>query len=276
MRATMQAAIAASIGEHDEVHHRGVVRRPATLLDRLQADVRDDRRPPGAPAIDEADERFVVAADDRSVQVHSCTGRARQVEVLRDAVLHLFADDPTLEPRDVIVMCPDIEVFAPLVQATFGSADDAEADRPGSVPQLAVRLADRSVRQVNPVLAAVSALLELAASRVTAPELVDFAGLEPVRRRFRFDDEALARIEEWIATAGVRWGLDAEHRRPFRSTCSRPTPGVPVSTACCSGSAWPRTTSHSSAACSRSTTSTAATSPSPDAWPSWSTACTRQ
>ncbi len=57
--------------------------------------------------------------------------------MVRDAILHLLADDPTLEPRDIIVMCPDIEVFAPLIQATFGAASDverrrspADADRP--------------------------------------------------------------------------------------------------------------------------------------------------
>ena len=60
---------------------------------------------------------------DRSLQIHACHGRARQVEVLRDAILHLLDDDPTLEPRDVIVMCPDIETFAPLIQATFGAGE---------------------------------------------------------------------------------------------------------------------------------------------------------
>ena len=51
-------------------------------------------------------------------------GRGRQVEVLRDAVLHRLAEDPDLEPRDIIVMCPDIEHFAPLIQATFGAYDE--------------------------------------------------------------------------------------------------------------------------------------------------------
>ena len=64
--------------------------------------------------------RPVIAADDRSIQVHACHGRARQVDVLRDVILGLLAADPTLEPRDVLVMCPDIETFAPLISATFG------------------------------------------------------------------------------------------------------------------------------------------------------------
>ena len=90
------------------------------------------------------------AAADGSVQVHACHGRARQVEVLRDAILHALADDPTLEPRDVIVMCPDIETFAPLIQATFGAAIEADG------PDLRVRLADRALRQTNPVLGVVA------------------------------------------------------------------------------------------------------------------------
>ena len=111
-------------------------------------------------------------AADRSVQVHACHGRARQVEVLRDAVLHLLAADPTLEPRDVIVMCPDIETFAPLIQATFGagegtSDDTAPADTPEAI-DLRVRLADRSLRQTNGVLAVVAELLELIPERITA------------------------------------------------------------------------------------------------------------
>ena len=90
--------------------------------------MRADRSPPGAPLPGAPDARAPLAADDRSVQVHACHGRARQVEVLRDAVLHLLAEDPALEPRDVIVMCPDIEAFAPLIQATFGAGEVAEEE----------------------------------------------------------------------------------------------------------------------------------------------------
>ncbi len=144
--------------------------------------------------------------------MHSCHGRARQVEVVREAVLHLLADDPTLEPRDVIVMCPDIELFAPLVNATFGAANLA------GTPELRTRLADRSLRQTNPLLAVAAHLLELAGSRVTASEVLDFASREPVARRFGLDtsQEALSRVEHWLAGTGVRWGLDATHRQTWK------------------------------------------------------------
>ena len=193
-------------GPVTDVHHPAPSPAP-TLLGALQQRLRDDDGTPGVTA---------VASGDRSVQVHACHGRGRQVEVLREVLVGLFADDPTLEPRDVLVMCPDVEAFAPLVTATFGLVADGEpaADaHPGQ--RLRVRLADRSLRRTNPVLELLSALLDLADSRVTASQVLDLAASEPVRRRFRFDDDDLDRIREWSVAAGVHWGEDLARRARF-------------------------------------------------------------
>jgi exodeoxyribonuclease V gamma subunit len=214
----MQLVLASSDAPHTDQHHDSQFTEPQTLLARLQADIRADATPP-----DDADDRAPLDPDDTSLTIHSCHGRARQVEVLRDALLHVLADDPTLEPRDVIVMCPDIETYAPLIHATFGSGevleevlDDAaeHIDLPDR-PDLRVRLADRALRQTNPLLGVVARLLELADARVTASEVLDLADREPVRRRFRLDDDDVARAEGWVVASGIRWGLDAPHRRPF-------------------------------------------------------------
>ncbi len=198
-------------GEHAD-HHHPVEHRGETLLARIQADVRADRSPRGAPLPGAQDARLPLEPDDRSVEVHACHGRARQVEVLRDAILHLLEEDPSLEPRDVIVMCPDIEAFAPLIQATFGAGEEDDETT------LRVRLADRALRQTNPVLGVVARLLDLAEERLTASQVLDLADREPVRRRFRLGDEDLARLQGWVAESGIRWGLDAEHREPFKLT----------------------------------------------------------
>ncbi|HEY2438853.1 MAG TPA: exodeoxyribonuclease V subunit gamma [Solirubrobacteraceae bacterium] len=194
---------------------------PETLLGRIQADIRADRAAPGPPSPAGGERRPPLAPGDRSIEVHSCHGRARQVEVVRDAILHALAEDPTLEPRDVIVMCPDIETFAPLIQATFGAGETSGVDgdsAPGRDDEpidLRVRLADRSLRQTNPVLGVVSQLLELAEQRITASQVLDLIDRGPVRRRFLLDDDDITRLQEWISQAGVRWGLDAAHRAPY-------------------------------------------------------------
>lgn len=196
-----------------QVHrHLHQVRPPVvrTELSGLQESIRGDD--PDAP---------LAAVPSGSVQVHSCYGLARQVEVLREAVLGLLADDPGLEPRDVLVLCPDVEAVAPLVAATFGLAVDAGAEqRPGGPVhpghRLRVRLADRSLRRTNPLLDVAVTLLRLVGARCTATEVLDLADLPVVRRRFRFQDEDLERLRQWTAAAGVRWGLDMAWREPFR------------------------------------------------------------
>ncbi len=205
----LQLVLSGAANPGEDHHHELPEPEPASLLALIQADVRADRRPPGAPLPGQAERRPELDPDDGSLRVHACHGRVRQVEVVRDAILHALAADPALEPRDVIVMCPDIEAFAPLVQATFGAVGHAGIDLP-------VRLADRSLRQTNPLLGVVSALLGLADGRVSASQVLDLADREPVRRRFRLDDDAIGRLQAWIADAGIRWGLDAAHRAPFK------------------------------------------------------------
>lgn len=179
---------------------------PATLLGWLQHDLRANH----APTYAERAGRH-LAEDDRTLQVHACHGPARQVDVLREVLVGMLQDDPTLEPRDILVMCPDIETYAPLISAGFGLAttDGHPAHR------LRVKLADRALTSTNPLLSVAGDLLELSGGRVTAADVLDLAATEPCRRRFGFTDDDLDRVSRWVARAGVRWGLDAGARRAF-------------------------------------------------------------
>ncbi len=190
--------------DHVDRHH-GAGALPMTLLGFLQRNIRADHSP--GPV--------VVPGSDRSVQVHACHGAARQVEVLREVLVGLLADDATLEPRDVLVMCPDIEVYAPLVAAAFGLTDVVPEAKGHPAHRLRVRLADRALTRTNPLLATVARLLDLADGRVSASEVLDLASWPPVRRRFGFDDDDLDRFAQWVAQSGVRWGIDALHREQY-------------------------------------------------------------
>ncbi|WP_280457019.1 exodeoxyribonuclease V subunit gamma [Nocardia carnea] len=182
---------------------------PATLLQALQAHLRDDDWPP-------AEGRHT---GDGSVQIHACHGPVRQVEVLRECLLGLFAADPTLEPRDVVIMCPEVESFAPLVRAAFGQPVPVGAETPDTPAhpghRLRVRLADRGRGATNPLLGLVSLLLELARGRVTVTEVLDLAACEPVRRACGFDDDDIERMREWSVEAGARWGIGRRQRHAF-------------------------------------------------------------
>ncbi|WP_299450437.1 exodeoxyribonuclease V subunit gamma [uncultured Serinicoccus sp.] len=194
-------------------------RTPSTpsILQLLQADLEADHVPTDA----ERAARHVPAAD-RSIQVHACHGRSRQVEVLRDVLTDLLEHDPTLEPRDILVMCPDIDTYAPLVHAGFGLGEVVRETGPGgAVPAthpahtLRVRLADRSPTVANPLLALAAGLVGLAGGRLGAGEVLDLARSAAVRRRFGLDDDDLERIGDWVGAVAIRWGLDDAHRGDY-------------------------------------------------------------
>ncbi|RYB94255.1 exodeoxyribonuclease V subunit gamma [Nocardioides oleivorans] len=181
-----------------------------TMLGWLQSDLRANRTPDAGLLASR-----VRADTDLSVQVHACHGTARQVDVLREVLVGLLQDDPTLEPRDILVMCPDIETYAPLISAGFGLADVAHEDVGHPAHRLRVRLADRSPGATNPLLGVAAELVELAAGRMTATSVLDLAATEPVRARFGFTDDHLERITRWVDQAAIRWGYDHDHRAAF-------------------------------------------------------------
>ena len=183
---------------------------PATLLGWLQSDLRANRT-----ADPDVLARRVPAPGDRSVQVHACHGAARQVDVLREVLVGLLEDDPTLEPRDILVMCPDIEGYAPLISAGFGLADLAGERSGHPAHRLRVRLADRALGATNPLLAVAATVVELASGRLTATQVLDLLGSEPVRARFTVGDDHLERITAWVEQAGIRWGYDRAQRGDF-------------------------------------------------------------
>ncbi len=197
----MQSALA---GRIDRDTHHPAPRPTGTLLQQLHRGLVDNVRPTTP---------VVVPGDDDSIRVHACHGPGRQVDVLRDVVVGLLADDPTLQPADILIMCPDIEAFAPLLQGAFGLAESVPGGHPAH--RLRVRLADRALRQTNPLLAALERLLDLAGGRMTASEVLDLAAFAPVRHRFGFTDDELTTLADWVAAAGARWGLDAAHRDLF-------------------------------------------------------------
>jgi len=178
----------------------------ATVLAHLQADIRANREPALVPALAE------VAGADRSLQIHACHGAGRQVEVMRDAILHALVADPTLEPRDVVIMTPDLPVFALLLEASFPSGDAGSSE---GLPDLRLRIADRSPSAVNPLIQFTSTLISLANSRFEAGVIRELVGLPVVQECFGFDPATAGEIVGVIDDANIAWGLDGFDRVAF-------------------------------------------------------------
>jgi len=163
------------------------------LLAQLQADLLALRDPAEGPS------RPLVASDD-SIQVHCCAGPLREVEVLHDRLRDLLDRDATLNPSDIVVMTPDIDRYAPYVDAVFGS-------RSGDL-SIAYRIADRAPAKGEPVVAGFLAWLALPDRRYAVNAVLDVLECPPVARRLGLSVADRDLLRDWARRSAVHWGLD--------------------------------------------------------------------
>jgi exodeoxyribonuclease V gamma subunit len=150
-------------------------------------------------------QKKAVSEKDDSVQVHSCHSPLRELEVLSDHLLNWFEKDPGLAPRDILVMIPDVEKYAPLIHAVFGSPEQEALRIPFSV-------ADRAARTQSHLIETFLALLNLATSRLGASQVLALLESAPVRQKFDLAEEDLELIRHWVEEVRIRWGEDEQQR----------------------------------------------------------------
>ena len=175
---------------------------PTTLLNQLQDDILELR--PLAETRQLWPE--VDLTKDRSVRFHVAHSPQREVEILHDQLLARFSADPTLRPRDVIVMLPAIDTYAPHIRAVFGQL---QRNDPRYIP---FTLTDQGQRGRDPLLIALEHLLKLPDSRFAVSEVLDLLDVPALRARFGIRESDLPTLHRWIEGAGIRWGLNAEQR----------------------------------------------------------------
>jgi exodeoxyribonuclease V gamma subunit len=170
-----------------------------SLLHHIQSDILNLR---GAGA---EVEKQPIDPDDVSVQIHSCHSPMREIEVLYDNLLALLERTDGLSPRDIVVMTPDIEIYAPYISAVFDGSQESSLKIPYSI-------ADRRLRSEGQIADVFLKLLSLPGSRFTVVQVFDILSAEPVKKRFDLHDEELEILRGWIENTSIRWGLD-EHSR---------------------------------------------------------------
>ncbi|MEI6414468.1 MAG: exodeoxyribonuclease V subunit gamma [Pseudomonadota bacterium] len=178
----------------------------ATLLQQLQEDIRELR------PLRETREHWpaVDAVRDDSIRFHSAHSPQREVEILHDRLLAAFNADTSLCPRDILVMVPTIDTYAPHIQAVFGLVDKPEPQQdPRYIP---FSLADQGRRQADPLLKALQQLLALPQSRFAVSDLLDLLEVPALRQRFGILEADLPLLHRWIRGANIRWGLHTGQR----------------------------------------------------------------
>lgn len=148
--------------------------------------------------------RIALAPDDRSVEVHVCHSLTRELEVLHDQLLALFAGTDPPTPDQVAVFLPDLEAAAPLIDAVFATVPAAR--------RIPYTLTGLRQTRVNPIARVLDSLLTLCAGRFAASAVFDLLQQAPVAASFAVSEADLVLIRDWIRRSGMRWGLDASDR----------------------------------------------------------------
>jgi exodeoxyribonuclease V gamma subunit len=164
---------------------------------------KDQSKPVAAP---ETPAPVCLDDSDTSIQVHCCHSPMREIEVLHDNLLAMFDENPHLLPKDIVVMTPDIEVYAPFIQAVFEARTDERLRIPFSI-------ADQNSRSQSRLIDGFFSLLDLKGSRVSAARVMRLLESPGVKERFKLDITDIEVVERWIRDTRIRWGIDDSSRQ---------------------------------------------------------------
>lgn len=172
-----------------------------TLLQQVQYAIYDLQ-----PLPQQGEQRILLNTQDTSIQFHQCHSRQREVEVLQDRLLALFEHCPDLQPRDVVVMAPEIDRYAAHVEAVFGNVLSQDAR------YIPFTLADRPERACHPLARALETLLHLPELRLSVSDVLGLLDVAAVRARFDISENDVPVLQRWMIQSGIRWGLSARQR----------------------------------------------------------------
>jgi exodeoxyribonuclease V gamma subunit len=184
-------------GEIEETGNAFVASDEATLLGRIQDSIlRLEDLSPGS---------VNLAPEDRSLEVHVCHSLTRELEVLQDQLLALFAGPNPPKPSEILVVTPQLEDAAALIDAVFGTAPPSR--------HIPYAITGQPQRRVNPIARVLGDVIALTLGRHPASAVFDLLLQEPVAARFDLDGEDLESVRVWVEQAGIRWALDADERK---------------------------------------------------------------
>ncbi|WP_133407222.1 exodeoxyribonuclease V subunit gamma [Parashewanella tropica] len=183
-----------------------------SLLHELQHDILEmetlgEPLGPDSDIYNKPEKRRTLKESDHSLKLSSCHSPLREVETLHNHLLSLLEANPKLQPKDIVIMLPDVASYAPYIDAVFSAKQGSH--------YIPYAIADRGAAQESPLVNSFLSLLTLNQSRFSLSEITSILEVSAVMRRFDIDDEDLVTIKHWLNEAGVRWGRSQDSRQEF-------------------------------------------------------------
>ena len=151
--------------------------------------------------------RMLSPKAQHSIVFHQVHSPQREAEVLHDQLLAAFDRDKDLKPSDILVMMPDVNIYAPYIRAAFGLVQHND---PRHIP---FTISDQGLRNQEPMIIAFEQLLNINTSRFTYSEVMSLLELPAISERFDISASDLSLLKSWIKGANIRWGLSPNQRK---------------------------------------------------------------
>ncbi|NWK82212.1 exodeoxyribonuclease V subunit gamma [Acinetobacter sp. SwsAc4] len=172
---------------------------PETLLGKIQSDIFYLAEPQS--------QQYELAPEDESIQIHVCHSSIRQLEVLKEQLVHWLsqADGQPRRPNDVLILVPNLAELEPLIRSVFPAvANEHEIFLPVKIAGVAQLDALNAWR-------AVLGRLQLTQGRFTQDDFADWLNLYATQQCYGLDYTQVQRILALLNDAGFKRGLDEQH-----------------------------------------------------------------
>ncbi len=143
---------------------------------------------------------------DESLAIHVCHSPLRECQVLHDHLLNLLDNNTELASEDILVMVPEISLYAPYIEAVFAH------DECGGRPYLPWNLSDINIVDEHPLIQTFLQLLKLPNSRFAFSEITSLLEIAEIRQRFDIDEQGLSELRDLFDTSNIRWAIDGAHK----------------------------------------------------------------
>ena len=179
---------------------------PETLLGKIQSDIFYLAEP--------IQGQYVLAEDDQSIQIHVCHSSLRQLEVLKERLLHWLSQSDTTprHPSDILVLTPNLVALEPLIRSVFTAVPNQHD------VFLPIKIA--GVAQLDALNAWRSVLgrLQLSHGRFCPDDFADWLNLSATQQYYGLDYTQVQRILWLLSEAGFKRGLDEIHLQQSLTT----------------------------------------------------------
>jgi exodeoxyribonuclease V gamma subunit len=161
-----------------------------SLLAKIQSDIINDNNEHNPQAV------------DSSITMNNCFSHLREIEVLCDYILELFAKNMELTPADIAVVSPCIENYASAIESVFSRY---------GIP---FRIADRDIKKSSKTAQLLNLLFSQTGNRYEAPDVVALFEYSMYVQGRELAPSEMELLEKWTRENAIRHGLESTEPLP--------------------------------------------------------------